>query len=226
MANIISDYLEPVSYFTYLGSIFSYSRNKPRNFRYKILLGYYFIGGVLLFIATLLTSNIVIYDFMFLLTSVSLAVYFYSSLQSAWKKLITVWICFTEVIYYVLNNLVYKASPLFDSTGYAILSTGMVIMIFMFMHQILTNVSDKSLSLNFEFWFVASLMIYFLGSFVIFLTFNYLTRKILPSELYSYENRDLLNAVWGVHNVLLFLGALLTLGSVLWISYHKKSPSS
>jgi hypothetical protein len=174
----------------------------------------------------MLTSNIVIYDLMFLLTSVSLGVYFYSTLLSLRKKLITIWICSTEVIYYVLNNIVFKSSPLFDSTGYAILSTGIVIMIFMYMHQILTNVSDESLWLNFEFWFVASLMIYFLGSFIIFLTFNYLTRKILPDELYSLENRHLLDAVWGVHNVLLFLGSLLTLGSVLWISSHKKSPSS
>jgi hypothetical protein len=93
----------------------------------------------------------------------------------------------------------------------------------MFMHQILANVSEESLSMNFDFWFVSSLLIYNLGAFIIFLTFGYLTRKILPAELYSFENRDLVTAVWGVHNVLLFLSSLLTLASAVWISFHKKS---
>jgi len=169
-------------------------------------------------------TNIGIYDFMFLLTSLCIGAYFYLTLSTFRKKAIIIAICIIHTVYYILNNIVLKGSPLFDSTGYVILSIGIVIMIFIFMHQTLTNVSDESLWFNFEFWFVSSLMIYFLGSFVIFLSFNYLTRKILPAELYSLNNRDLLTAVWGVHNVLLFLSSLLTLGSSIWISFRKKLP--
>jgi len=210
-------------------SILLYS-NKSGNLRFKVLSGYYFIGTGLMTIASFLKradiSNIGLYDLLFLLTSLGLGIYFYIVLPVLIKRVVVVFICSFEMIYYILSSIIFKGSPLFDSTGYVILSIGVVIMIFMFMHQILTNVSDKSLWANFEFWYVASLMIYFLGSFVIFLTFSYLTRKILPAELYSDENRDLLTALWGVHNVLLFLGSLLTLGSLIWISFHKKLQSS
>lgn len=231
MHRFITIYLEPIAYFIYFVSIFLYSWSRPGNFRFKVLSGYYAIATALMVKAAMINinaeaSNIVLYDILFLLTSLGLAIYFYTVLPVLLKRVVIVFICSFELIYFILSNIVFKSSILFDSTGYVILSTGVVIMIFMFMHQILTNISDKSLLANFEFWFVASLMIYFLGSFVIFLTFSYLTRKILPTQLYSNENRDLLTAVWGVHNVLLFLGSLLTLGSLIWISFHKKSQSS
>jgi len=207
-------------------SVLLYGQNKPGNLRYKVLSGYYFIGAVLMIKASLLNRanipNIGIYDFMFLLTSLCIGFFFYLTLLSQKKKAVIIGICCIDAVYYILNDIVFKGSALFDSTGYVILSVGIVVMIFMFMHQILTNVSDESLWFNFEFWFVSSLLIYFLGSFVIFLSFNYLTRRILPDELYVPENRDLLTALWGVHNVLLFLSSLLTLGSVLWISFRKK----
>lgn len=226
---LITAFLEPISYFTYLVSILLYSWSWQANFRLRVLSGYYAIATALMIIAALENqdgSNIGMYDMLFLSTSIGLGIYFYTVLQVLIKRVVVVFICSFEIIYFIFNNIIFKGSPLFDSTAYVILSIGVVIMIFMFMHQILTNVSDKSLLVNFEFWFVASLMIYFLGSFVIFLTFTYLTRKILPAQLYSAENRQLLTAVWGVHNVLLFLGSLLTLGSLVWISFRKKLQSS
>jgi len=226
---VISFYLEPVAYLIYLGSIFLYSWKNPGDTRFRFLLVYYFIASVFMAKANIHrhgTSNILLYDLMFLFTSIALGFYFFSVLSTLWKRALIFFLCSFEIVYFVLNKFIFKSAPLFDSTGYVILSTGIVIMIFMFMHQILSNVSDKSLLVNFEFWYVASLMIYFLGSFVIFLTFGYLTRKILPAQLYSNENRDLLTAVWGVHNVLLFLGSLLTLGSLVWISFRKKLQSS
>jgi hypothetical protein len=224
-SSLISNYLEPVAYFTYSVAIILYTWTRKENFRFKILSGYYVISTALMIKASATNVddiNIDLYDFLFLLTSIGFGIYFYIVLPVLLKRVVVVFICSFEIIYFVFNNIIFKGPNLFDSTAYVILSTGIVIMIFMFMHQILTNVSDKSLWANFEFWFVSSLMIYFLGSFVIFLTFSYLTRKILPAQLYSLENRDLVTAVWGVHNVLLFLGSLLTLGSLIWISFRKK----
>jgi hypothetical protein len=100
------------------------------------------------------------------------------------------------------------------------------VMIFMYIHELLANVSEHPLLFSFDFWFVSAQIIYYLGSFIIFLSFNYLTKKILPTELYSHENRAILTKLWGVHNVLLFLGSLLTTGGAAWISSRKKSLSS
>jgi hypothetical protein len=195
----------------------------------KVLAGYFFMATLLTGITLLLPQdmpNIALYDILGLCTSVCLSVYFFNSLIIPWKKTVTLVLCATQISYYILSNIIFKSAPLFDSTGYAILSVCIVIMIFMYLHQILSHVTEDALSLNFDFWFVCSQLIYFLGSFIIFLTFNYLTRKIMPAEYYSEENRILITWVWGVHNVLLFLSSLLTLASVVWIVFHKKSPSS
>jgi hypothetical protein len=225
----ISYLLEPISYLVLALSISFYVWRTSNNLKCKILAAY-FIIATLLTAATLFlprnTSNIVAYDILCLLTSVFLSVYFFYSLIMPWKKIVTLFLCLTQISYFVLSNIVFKSAPLFDSMGYVILSVCIVIMIFMYLHQILSNVTEESLSLNFDFWFVSSQLIYFLGSFIIFLTFNYLTRKILTTELYLEENRVLLTKLWGVHNVLLFLSSLLTLGSVIWIAFHKKLQSS
>jgi hypothetical protein len=118
------------------------------------------------------SSNIGIYDLLFLLTSVCLGSYFYLLFQAGAKKIVTVIICGIEGIYFILDNLIFNSSLLFDSNAYVMLSLGVVIMIFMYMHQLLSNISDEPLSLNFDFWFVSAQLIYHLGSFIIFLTFN------------------------------------------------------
>jgi hypothetical protein len=168
-------------------------------------------------------SNIAIYDILCLLTSIFFSFYFLYALRSRWKKAFTVVLCAAQINYYVLRTVVFKSAPLFDSIGYVILSMCIVVMIFMFLHQVLSHVTEAPLLMDFDFWFVSSQLIYFLGSFIIFLTFNYLTRKILPAELYSHENRVLLTKLWGVHNVLLFLCSLLTLSGILWIASGRKN---
>ena len=131
-----------------------------------------------------------------------------------------------EGIYFVTVNFLSPHSLLFDSLGQVILSIAVVIMAFMFMHQVLTNVTEESLWLNFDFWFVSAQFMYHLGTFFIFLTFQDLTTKIMSSNLYSKDNRILLTQLWGVHNVLLFLSALLISASIVWISFRRKSQSS
>jgi len=224
---LISFLLEPISYLVLALSVSFHAWRSSGRLKYKVLAGF-FLTATLLTVATLRleVANIVIYDILCLLTSICLSVYFFYSLIIPWKKMVTVVLCLTQISQFVLSNIVFKSAPLFDSMGYVILSVCIVIMIFMYLHQILSNVTEEALSLNFDFWFVSSQLIYFLGSFIIFLTFNYLTRKILPAELYSEENRTLLTNLWGVHNVLLFLSSLLTLGSVIWIAFHKKLQSS
>jgi hypothetical protein len=229
LKHFISFSLEPISYLVLALSISFYAWKTSDELKCKILAGYFLIATLLT--AAILSwpanmSNIVIYDVLCLLTSVSLSLYFFYSLIMPWKKMVTLFLCLTQISHFVLSNVIFKTAPLFDSMGYVILSVCIVIMIFMYLHQILSNVTEESLSLNFDFWFVSSQLIYFLGSFIIFLTFNYLTRKILTTELYLEENRVLLTKLWGVHNVLLFLSSLLTLGSVIWIAFHKKLQSS
>jgi len=228
LSHFISFLLEPVAYFIYALIFLWIWRQKSRKPRYMILCGYYLAATTLMVKASMVKtdSNIDLYDFLFLLSSICLAAFFYLLYTDRIKKLIAAIIGGAEVIYFIFNNLIFSGSPLFDSTAYVILSSGVAVMIFMYIHELLVNISEQPLLFSFDFWFVSGQIIYHLGSFIIFLTFNYLTKKILPAEFYSHENRAILTKLWGVHNVLLFLGSLLTTGGVAWISFHKKSPSS
>lgn len=229
MSVITSFLMEPAACFLSAAFIFFHART-DRRMKTKVLYLYYFVATVLMVRSTLLgiegKTNIEIYNLLCLLTSVGLGVYFFHTLNRRWKKAVVVFFCLAQAGYYVSFNLVQAREPTFDSVGYVLLSTGIIIMSFMYMHQVLTNVTEDPLSMNFDFWFVCSQMIYHLGAFAIFLTFDYLTRKIMPQETYSMENRILLTNLWRVHNLLLFLTALITATGIVWIAYRRKSPSS
>ena len=166
-------------------------------------------------------TNIQLYNLLCLLTSFSLGAYFYTVLHKRWKKILVLIFCAANGAYYVFNNVVEDGQAVFDSLAYVILSSTLVILIFMFMHEVMSNVKEEPLSMNFDFWFVASQLLYFMGGFVIFLTYGSMTWKVLSKDALS-DYTNVLTWVWGVHNVLLFLSALITLGSIAWISYRRK----
>lgn len=225
LENLISNSLEAISYFLFLGAFAVYYYTYSRETRYKVLLVYYLISFPILLLILYLSINTYLYNFLYLFSSLCLGGYFYSFFKSKIKRGIAITFCATTILYYIVKSIMLN-EQLFDSVGYVISSFGIIVMIFMCLHQIMTHVSEESLSLNFDFWFISSQLIYHLGAFGIFLTFNWLTQKILPSEYYVKENRIMMSNLWGVHNVLLFLGSLLTWSGLLWIAYRRRSTSS
>ncbi len=187
---------------------------------------YYFMATLLMLKAAYSKTNIEIYSLLCLLTFICMGLYFYYTIFTLWKKRLVILFCAIHTGYYIISIFLFPSPLVFDSTGYIILSTGVVLMAFMYMHQVLTNVTEEPLSLNFDFWFVSSQLVYHLGSFFIFLTYGYLTQKILISDLYSDQNRIYLSQLWRVHNVLLFLSSVIISASVLWIFFRKRLPSS
>jgi hypothetical protein len=220
----LRDLLEPFSFglcFLFL-LFFSWKNNKGK---WRTLTIYYFLATLLMVKAAFAYPNIEIYSLLILLTSICLATYFYYTLLLSWKKKLVIMFCMIQSSYYILGNFIFTPPKILDSTGYVILSISIVLMAFMYMHQILTNVTDEPLSWNLDFWFVSSQLVYYLGSFFIFLTYGYLTQKILPSGLYSYENRMYISQLWRVHNVLLFLSSLIISAGIIWISFRRRSRS-
>lgn len=209
----------------YFGAFLFYARKVDRKFRYQVLYGYYLVAAVMMIKALQLDDNTQLYNLLYVLTSLSLGYYFYSLLQPRLKRTVALVCGLTPLLYYLSKSTVFESEPFFDSIGHAISSSGIVIMIFLYLHYIITNVKEEPLSHNFDFWFVCVQLFYHLGAFAIFLSYNYFTRKVLPVEYYSRENRSILTYLWVVHNVLLFLGALITAYAIVWI-YRRKSPSS
>ena len=217
--------LEPVGYGLYFLLILVLIRFDKRP-KWRALLIYYFVASLLMWKAAYAYPNLTLYSLLCLLSSIGLCTFFYYTFKASSKKRIVIFFIFLQTCYYLIE--IFRAEPpkAFDSLGFVILSVGIVVMSFLFMHQILTNVTEEPLSWNFDFWFVSSQLLYHLGSFFIFLTYGYLTKKLISSPEYSKQSIFYIRQLWVAHNVLLFLSALVIGGSLLWISFRRKSPLS
>lgn len=218
--------IEPLSFLLPALFILYYARIDYRS-KIKILAGYYTVGCLLMIKANVLHrwgNNIDDYRLMSLLTGLVMGFYLYASLKDKWHRLIVVFFVVLNLSYYIGYYLIDYNPNAFDSLGYVLTSFGIVVMVFLFMYQTLQNVTDEPLSHNFDFWFVAAQLLYHSGSFIVFLTYGYFTKKIQEVNQYTPANRLLLMSLWNGHNILLLVSALMICTSILWMTWHKKHP--
>ncbi len=193
---------------------------------------YYLLATLCMIVASLMpmykelqlfnvASNIMLYNLLALCTVLFIGVYFRKQMHSALKRKLIIGMIFFYVAYVIIKNFFLKEYVLFDSLGYSFVSAIVTVYVFMFFHQVLNNVTEESILTRFDFWLSAGYLINFLGSFIIFLSYYYFTRKILAT--YTTAERELVTALWGVHNVLLFVSALSLLIGSIWLTYRNRS---
>jgi hypothetical protein len=166
-------------------------------------------------------NNVWAYNALFLAGSVCIGIYFNKILKNSVSKIIVVVFIFLQVIYFITRNLIFDKLFVFDSFGYSIVSISIIMFSFMYLYEKFKHIDELKIYHNNHFWIIAGYLIFYIGGFFIFTTFYYLTNKIMPT--YTYEERELLTTLWGVHNVLLFLSALTTLTGSLWITFRERS---
>jgi hypothetical protein len=159
------------------------------------------------------SSTTYFYNLIYIISSLFLSYYFYLLFESRLKKIISVLAGLTTLIYYSLHT----DALYFDSMGYVILSTGVVILIFLYLHHILMHVSEKPLSQNFDFWYLCIQFTYHLGSFGIFLSYNYFTHRYFDEKMNNTNIGSILTYLWIVHNLLLFAGSIVALIGAWWV---------
>lgn len=227
LRNLLVNYLEPLAYLIYLVAIWFYARRKGDT-RLNALRLYYFLAFVLMMTASLLVefdrSSTLYYHIHALFTIWFLGLYFRGLLQSRYQKNTVLALILATTAYMFIKILLFQEVRLFDSIGYSLISAFVVLFVFLYFHQELRNVKDKNILDDINFWLSSGFLIYFLGSFIIFLTYHYFTLQILAT--YTEAERDVLTNLWGLHNCLLFVGALSLLGGSLWIIYRNKSALS
>lgn len=227
MKTIFSTYLEPICFGLYFVAILYYLRKVDRSLPIIGLCVYYGL-------ATLLMTRVSIgfktedvnthfYNLHYLLTGVCMGGYFFLQLESTWKKGLALGLSLGTALYYLMTSVV-GTQPYFDSLGYVIVSMGIVILLFLHLRQLLQRITDERLFMNFAFWFSCVLLFYHVGAFAIFLSYNYFTHKLLAIGN-SYEISIILTYLWIVHNVILFLGGLVTAYGMVWISRRKYTSS-
>jgi hypothetical protein len=219
--------LQPVAFFLYLVSFLIY-RRYHRADDTQALYVYYILTTVLhIFISIDIIfdlseeGNIWLYEIGALLTAFFVGYHFYKLLVGSNKKRTVLTLVIVYLFYTIFRQFTIQGQRLFDSIGYSLLSASIAVYVFMYFHQLLKNVSEASILKDFNFWLSSSYLLYFVGSFIIFVNYHRLTNKIIKT--YTDEERHLLVSLWGLHNVLLFLGALSLLTGSLWISYRRKS---
>ena len=218
--------IEPLSFLLSGVFLLYYARIDTRA-RIKVLIGYYLLGCLLMIKANIfdrLGNNIDEYRLMCLLTSLAMSFYFYTSLNGKWQRLTVLLFVAVHVNYFIGYYVMDYDPKAFDSLGYVLTSFSIVVMVFFFMYQTLRNVTDEPLSHNFNFWFVTAQMLYHCGSFIVFLTYGYFTKKIQTAGQYTLANRYLLMQLWNGHNILLLISSLMICTSILWINWRKKHP--
>jgi hypothetical protein len=213
--------LEPLSLFMFLCAIIFSIWNGNDMFRFKVLLIYFLIVFAISVKITFTLDNSFLYSLVYLFIGIGLGHYFLLLLETKTKKGIALLMPITVVTYYLYKQILLDGEPLFPSMGFVITSLAVIILIFLYFHQMMSNIKEGSPLLTIDFWFICSQVIYHLGAFGIFLTYNHLTAKILVNDNYSYENRSLLANLWGAHNILLFINGIILWTGVLWILSHK-----
>lgn len=220
---LVSYLFEAIAYFVYAIALILYLIKDKKDLRFKVLSIYFLIGFLIVVrILTVKGGNNLYYSMLYVVNSIGWGIYFYLVLESKFKKSIAIGTVLFTISYFIYRNFLLTPENIFDSLGYVLSSSGTVLLLFIYFFQLLYNIKTDPLSLNFDFWLSSSQLIYNLGAFGIFLTYNPFTAKILNTENYNFQNRDLLTYLWGVHNVLLLLSSLLTFVGVLWIVYRKK----
>jgi hypothetical protein len=219
--NFLSNLLEPVAYLVF-AIAFSLETRKDKSTKVKVLLVHYVLSTIYMSYAAAEVfydnDNRWLYNLLCVQTAIAICYYFHQLFSSIKKKFIIKCLVVINVFYFLINNIVFGKLFLFDSIGYALLSASVSIMGFLYFYGVIKNVRIRQF--DFNFWLVSGYLIYFLVSFAIFLTYHNLTNRILST--YTEEERRLLTALWGVHNILLFLSAMTTLIGSVWITYRNR----
>jgi len=190
--------LEPIAYLIYMAAAILFY-NSTRLLRHKVLFYYYGFSAVLIYLGILfLDNNNWNYNVIFLLNICVLSWYFYSLLCNKVRKTIIVFLCAGNALLIIYTNVVQQKYLLYNNYVYAFSFISIVLYALFYLLELLNNIKEDELLINFDFWLVSGYLIYFLGSFVIVLLYD-------DNRLYSKRG-----SMWQMHNIILFICSLIT----------------
>jgi len=220
LRSLFTNFLEPISYLLIAVALLFYLKFKNIN-RIWVLFIFYSIATILMFFASIKVvpqkNNIREYDLLLLFGTLFISSYFFLILNTKFKKRFALFIMLLGCFNFIKREFIFRQYSAFDSLGFYVFSLFTIIMVFMYFNQVLKAVSDKSIFLNFDFWISMAFLIYYLGSFVIFLSLYALSG--LVSRM---EDQLSIGNLWAGQNILLFVSAICINTGVVWIIYHRK----
>ncbi len=200
MRSFLINELEPVAYLIYMLAVLLQLKHQ-RSFRHKVLAVYYATGALVVYIGLVFSeNNFWTYNVLFFANILAQSRYYLTLFESKTKKKIIIACCIFNTILFIYINIISFKYNDYNNYVYAISFITIVLYSLLYLHQLLINLKEESLLLNFDFWLVCGYLLYFLGSFIIILYYNYYTsNKIARGDL------------WAMHNTILFICAAFTM---------------
>ncbi len=211
MRSFICNELEPIAYLLYVLAVYI-KYHQHRQHRLLVLMVFYALAAILLYTGIIITSilNNWSYNLLFILQILVLSWYYHFLITGYRKRLFIVASIVLNTAMFVYFDIVQQTFfSMFNSIVYGISFISVVVYSLFYLHQLLADVKDENILLNFDFWLISGYLVYFLGSFIIVI---------------YYENADVMRRgnMWAMQNIILTLCAIVSLLAGISIAHKKK----
>ncbi len=206
MRSFLCNELEPFAYLIYVLAVVLQSRH-DRSIRYKVLSVYYIGCAVFLYIGIVFfEENEWTYNLIFFANILVLSWYYFKLFDDETKKRLVIICSIFNAIAFVCTNIIYLRYDRYNDDIYGISFITIVLYSLLYLYQLLVNMKEEGLQLNFDFWLTCGYLLYFLGSFIIVLYYNHSKDYLARGDM------------WQIHNSILFICSAATLLVSLQIS--------
>jgi len=178
-----------------------------RSVRYKVLCVYYSCCAIIVYLGiAYFESNTWTYNLIFFTNTFILSWYYRILFTSAIKKRLTVICAVFCTLLFIYANIIRLQYNEYHDGVYGISFIVIILYSLLYLHQLLINMKEESLLLNFDFWLTCGYLLYFLGSFFIILYYDH------------YKNYFTRGGIWQIHNSILFICSVVVLIAARQIS--------
>lgn len=189
-----------------------------RNY-YKSLFYYYAIAVGIMIFAIIADQNCWIYNLYFFANITILSLYFRSIYVNVFhRKIVGLFMVINTSGFLYSNRSLSLFNNDINSEIIVLYFLSGVIFSLIYFYQILKNVTDKNILLNFDFWFVSGYLIYFLGAFFVVLYYNNL-HVLVGTDVWKIHRGNM----WMIHNIVLFISSVISFTGYLKIVQNQKS---
>jgi len=222
--SLFVNHLEPLSYFICFVTYFLILR-MGEEFKIKVLFLFFLLATVVMGYSSYLVhvqiSNIFTYNLVLLpLSIIAFHLYFMQIFRGKIKQACVKVLFLANVAVFIFTTFFSNQAVYFNSIGFSSLGLSVTVCCFLFFHERLSNVSEANIYDSIDFWVICGLFIAYSGSFIVFLTYHYLTLRIMSNP--TLKERQLLTILWGVPNIFLFINSLISLSGYIWVLYRRK----
>ncbi|HYC27368.1 MAG TPA: hypothetical protein VEB42_01115 [Chitinophagaceae bacterium] len=210
LRELINNFLESISPFIVLLVLLAFRKHWKSMEFMKVLFFYYLCSSFILGIATYLayvnvSSNIFWYNLQGFCSLLILSLFYYRILKTNRNKKLVLFLSIAGAMGYVIILFFFDDSITFNSAGYSIGSFLIILYSLLFLREVFSFANKDPVHTEVTIWIVGALLTYFLSSFLIQVSYKYVTEFL--TSAFKEKIKD--SWLWGINNVLYFLANMI-----------------